>query len=155
MGQKTDIRTNAGFTLIELTVVLVVLGVIGLVTLPRLFDRGAFDELGFSEELIAATRYAQRFAVASGCEVQVQLQASRYDLFQRQNSCTSGNFSRAVIHPAKGGNFSAVAPASVTVTSTPSSFVFDAMGRASSDVSISVGGRSFQVIAETGAVVTP
>lgn len=56
---------QAGFTLIELIVTLVIIGIISLVALPRFSNNDDFDNRIFRDEVISALRYAQKKAVAT------------------------------------------------------------------------------------------
>ncbi|QTF55827.1 pilus assembly FimT family protein [Stutzerimonas frequens] len=60
-----------GFTIVELIMVIVILGIISAVAAPRFFDRKVFDERFYFEEALSTIRYAQKLAVASGCRIQV------------------------------------------------------------------------------------
>ena len=145
-----DIADESGFTLVELIVVLLVLAIVSAYALPRFFDLDDYRARGDYDEVAGAVRYAQKLAVASGCEVQVDLSGNGYDLQQHETDCTSGSFTTIVNHPVTQNTFSGI-----SLSSTPATFRFDAMGRCSSNVSVTVGGRSFAVIAETGYVEAP
>jgi MSHA pilin protein MshC len=67
-----------GFTIVELVMVIVVLGVLSAVAVPRFFDRKAFDERFYFEEALSAVRYAQKLAIASGCSIEIQLDQHGY-----------------------------------------------------------------------------
>src|SRR5690606_6324892 len=75
-------RMNAqrGFTLVELILVMVVIGILAAVAGPRFFSRDVFDERVYFEEALAAVRYAQKVAVASGCPIRVELDSAGYRL---------------------------------------------------------------------------
>lgn len=125
---------------------------------PRFLGHSEFRERFFADEVRAALSYAQELAVASGCEVQLTLDASGYRLRQR-TSCSSGAFTRDVLHPATGASgYSAALPTGLSLTSTVSPLVFDALGRARDsmgnvvDTTVSIASRTISVTGETGFV---
>ena len=69
-----------GFTLIELVTVIVIGGILAAVAGPRFFTQTGYSQRGYTEELGAALRLAQKAAVASDCPAQLTLTASTYAL---------------------------------------------------------------------------
>jgi len=65
-----------GFTLVELITVMVLIGIMAVVAVPRFFDRSAFDSRGFFDETKSLLRYAQKVAVAQRRTVCVALGGS-------------------------------------------------------------------------------
>jgi len=148
----TTHASEGGFTIIELVVVVMVLGILAAVVGPRFFDRKVFDERLFFEESVSAVRYAQKLAVASGCLTQVSLGAGGYHL-RRAANCTSGAFSAEVQGPDGQTPFANTeVPTGVSVSATNFPVVFDSLGRPSGAASATIGAFTFSVTAETGLV---
>ncbi len=141
-----------GFTLVELIMTLVIIGILAAVVGPRFFDRKVFDERLFLEETVSAVRYAQKLALASGCLTQVSLDDNGYRLRQAAN-CSSGEYIAEVQGPDGQTPFANTeVPAGVSVLATNFPVVFDSLGRPSSAASATIGAFTFSVTAETGLV---
>lgn len=145
----------AGFTLIELIMVLVVLGALSIFIAPRFFNKTSFDTLSFHQELKTAIRFAHKLSVASGCEVQVSLTANSYALFFPNTSCNppDGFGTNPVNHPVESGNYAGTAVGGVSIAGF-GNFFFDSLGApsAAGTITINPGGRSIVVNALTGFV---
>jgi len=142
-----------GFTMVELVVTLVILGLLAAYAAPRFFDAQTFSNRGFYNETINAVRYAQQFAVATNCNVQVNLTSSGYALNHPTNNCNTGDYNQAVPHPARVGNDFEGSDSSVGVSPT-TTFTFNALGvpSFSSNLAVTVGGISFTIHADTGYI---
>lgn len=161
-------RKLDGFTLVELIVVILLVSILAAVAGPKFFDRTSFQEWGYSDELRGALRYAQKIAMASGCNTQVDLSGGNFSLSQLSGSdCASGTYTRTVPLPGgSGSTFSGTKPAgvsvSVAVTVTPAdtspNLYFDQSGRplkngnAIEQFVVTVGSRTITVEPETGYV---
>lgn len=152
--------TSHGTTLIELITVIVILGILATLAVPRFFDIGVFEERGFYEEFASALRYAQKIAVGSGCAVRVSITATTYDLSQQAasgNRCdpTDNTWPVQVLLP-DGQAASGTAPASVTLAPA-TTYEVDGLGQTNlgGDLNLSVGGLNLTVQAESGYVVSP
>ena len=150
MKQMVKIGINKGFTLVELVVVIVLLGVLAAFAIPQFFNLTEYRERAAYDEVAEALRYARQLAVASGCEVRVRITGGTYSLQQHENDCSSGGWEALTGHPVSQGDFD-----DVNLASTPATFNFDAMGRCSNSVTVNVGGRTISVVAETGYVNAP
>ena len=153
-------QEQAGFTVIELVVVLVILGVLAAVAAPRFFDSAAFLERGYYEELAMALKYSQKLAVATGCPVRVTIAAGSYQARQQaaQNgSCDlTDNTWPTDVQLADGQLLAGASPAGV-VTAPAVTMTFDALGRTDlgADQAISVGSFALTVLADSGFVQAP
>lgn len=72
----TEKKYQRGFTLIELVMVIVMLGVLAVFAAPRLFNSGDFDARGFRDETLSLLRFAQKTAIAQRRKVCVTLNAT-------------------------------------------------------------------------------
>ncbi len=121
-------RTQKAFTLIELVVTLIIVGLLAAVAVPRFFDLQPFATRGFSDEVVAALRYAHKYAIATGCSVQVTIVPNQYQLLRPAAvaNCNGGPFGPLVLNPA-GGNFTGTAPTGVVLGGP--AIVFNALGQ--------------------------
>ncbi|MDZ7642981.1 MAG: type II secretion system protein [Woeseiaceae bacterium] len=153
-------RTQAGLTIVELVLVIVIIGVLGALAGPRFFNDRSFGERAYAEELAAALRYAQKVAVGSGCRVRVSVAATSYSLAQQapqSGHCNSadGTYPVPVVLP-DGSMVAGTAPSGVSAA--PAVVVtYDALGRVSSasGLAITVGTQTLTIAAGSGLVQGP
>lgn len=151
-------KKHPGFTLVELVMMLVILSVLSATAIPKFFKKNTYAERAFFDDTLHAVQYAQKLAVATGCGVQVAISSNAYTIARRGTSsslsCPStSTYSLAVLHPGTGANSYSGSESGVTLSSSPATFTFNALGVASSDVILTVNGaRTVQVVAETGFV---
>jgi MSHA pilin protein MshC len=146
-----------GFTLVELITVMVIVGIISAIALPRLFDRGSFDSRGFYDQLIFSLRYAQKSAISQRRQVCVTFPTA-----SRMVLTTATNFGGAcdtnLQNPVDQTAYIIDAPSGVTMIGAIA-FSYDALGRPSfagaAPLSIGVSGfttNNVCIAAETGYV---
>jgi len=96
---------RAGFTMVELIVVLIVVGILGAIGAARFFNRSGFDAAAYAEQVRGMVRYAQKLAVAQNRPVYVQGMLSGVNVqgvalcFVANSPCPA-----AAQVPAPGGN---------------------------------------------------
>lgn len=137
---------------------IVILGILSATVLPRFFDLSSYQERVFFDDTLAAIRYAQKLAVATGCNVQVTIAGNAFVLKRpgavdrsQCASTTAADFTRNVANPGSGDSQYSGSQSGITLT--PATFYFNALGTASSGQIITVGSvKTMTVIQETGFV---
>jgi len=97
-----------GFTMVELVVVIVLVGILGAVASARYFDNAGFDAAAYAEQIRTMLRYAQKSAVAQHRPVFVVFGSKRIALcfnYRTDPGCSAAN---RVLAPA-GANSGASA----------------------------------------------
>jgi MSHA pilin protein MshC len=122
----------AGFTMVELIVVMVLIGILGAIGAARFFNRSGFDAAAFAEQSAAMLRYAQKLAIAQNRPVYVQ--ASTQGLqFCYKNAALGACASEDLVAAPSGSNSGGTAvPAGVSMTLSSAaavSFYFNGLGR--------------------------
>ena len=143
---------GSGFTLIELVVVMIIVGVLSIAVLPRFANVNAFDTAGYADQLSALLRYAQKMAVAERRMVYLNWSDAAAPVFQAYaqsdpRSCASGGAALAL----PGGRFRAPGTAVTVFSSSGSQLCFDAMGKPYLPAGALTAAMSIEVRDETGA----
>lgn len=149
--------SSAGYTLVELVVVISIAGVLAAFIAPRFWSQQTFSDRGYADELAAALRFTQKAAVITGCPARLTLASTSYAAAQQAasgNTCNlSDNTWATPVVGADGTGIQNVAPSSTTASPT-GVFQFDTQGRltASPATTITVGTRTITIVAGTGLV---
>jgi MSHA pilin protein MshC len=122
---------QCGFTLIELIVMIIIMGVLSVYALPRLFTPSDFDAFGFHGETLSYLRYAQKTAIAQRRTVCVAFTLSSVSLTISSAPSTNNCATTGVLIGPKGesGTVTLNAKAGVSFSSLPTAFYFDAQGQ--------------------------
>ncbi|NMM37557.1 MAG: prepilin-type N-terminal cleavage/methylation domain-containing protein [Glaciimonas sp.] len=121
----------AGFTLIELIMVMVIIGVLAVAAMPRFMDRKTFETRGFHDQTKSMLRYAQKTAIAQRRFVCVAFTSSSITLtIDAINNAATATCPGTALASADGKLTSVVtAPSGITFSQTPADFSFGALGR--------------------------
>ncbi|MGZ3181652.1 MAG: pilus assembly FimT family protein [Telluria sp.] len=121
---------SRGFTLPELVVVIIIVGIMSATAATRFLDTKAHEALGYKDEVVAYVRYAQALAIAQHRPVYVSCSGGRVAAF------IDSGLSIAISTPGAFDQFLTL-PSGVTVScnSSQPTFYYDATGKpfASSD----------------------
>jgi len=154
-----------GFTLTELVVVIVIMGILAASALPRFMDVQIFESRAFYEEVLSSLRYAQKMAVGTGCQIEVTVITApapgSYSL-NRETGCNNGNFTGAAITNLRTGNaYPTNAPDGAAIVNAVNfPITFNRLGQAinagaAQTATVDVGGRTITIWQETGLVTGP
>jgi len=119
---------------------MVIMGILAIVVTPRFFGVQVYSSRAAYNDVLSSLRYAQKLAVATGCQVQYSVNANAYSLFQRTpgvgedcNTLTA-LWTTSVVNMASRDNdptYNAVALTDgIVLTPTNFPLVFNALGQA-------------------------
>ncbi|MDO8988729.1 MAG: GspH/FimT family pseudopilin [Sideroxyarcus sp.] len=147
-------KAQRGFTLTELIMVIVIMGILAAVAAPRFFDKNAFDSRGYYDQVMSTLRFAQKTAVAQRRPVCVAFTAGSIELTIDSSIPPDGGCDAALTSPEGLAPYIVTAPSGVTLSDFVTPFSFTALGRATVAQSITVSGYAtpITVEAETGYV---
>jgi MSHA pilin protein MshC len=136
-----------GFTLIELIMVMVMLGVLSAVAGPKIFNASVFNVRGFHDQTLAYLRFAQKTAITQRRTVCVQFGTNSVTLsiaaaVASSNCATPGTLTvpmgtAGVLKASSGVLFNAALP--------PVDFNFDSLGQPITSAGTAQAKQQFQV----------
>lgn len=153
-GGAGRFSAQRGFTLVEMVVTLVIVGILAVTALSRFSRKSDFDARGFLDGTAVILRYAQKSAVA-----QRRLVCVAFSADPAVSLTIASSFGGACNTDLAGPNgtapYTLAAPSGVVFAAPPTNFSFLPSGDASLGQTISVAdfaGRSISVVQTTGYV---
>ena len=139
---------KTGFTLVELIVVIVMVGIVALIAAPRFFAQGAFNVARFQDTTITALRYGHKLAQTQRTDVYVRSNGSSVAL------CYDAGCTTPIQNPVEGAAYIVTAPTGFNIASI--NFSFNSLGQPSAAQVLAITGdglaRQIVVERETGYV---
>lgn len=145
-------KRAAGFTLVELVTVIVILGILAIVALPRLTGSSEFRAVEFHDRVVAALRFAQKSAVSHRRMVCVDFAASSVTLtidHDRSGACDN----HPLLLPGTNTHMlSSPDPLNAVFSPVPAGFVFQPDGTGADRTLAIPGQPAIVVVGATGYV---
>lgn len=145
-------RKTSGFTLVELIVVILIIGILSVSVAPRFFSVTTYEHRQATDEVLSALRYSQQMAMNRGGNIQFVLNPNNF-VVQRSGG-------GALRSPDGLIPYAKTFPAGVTAIPNPNpqTINFNALGQPgdisgllfASNVSLSIGTSSITIEANTG-----
>ena len=122
---------HRGFTITELIVSIMIVGILAAIAIPRFTGTGSFQSRGFYDSAKSVVRFAQKTAIAWRREVFVCVTATKV------SAGTAAGCATPIQNPVTGGDLdTGDAPSGVTLT--PAAFSFDSAGRPNPNAAVTI-----------------
>ena len=139
---KRKTARSGGFTLVELVVTMVIVGIMAAFVVPRFIDRNTFDSRGFTDQTVAAFQFARQQAIAQRRNVCVTI-AADHSLAINQSAAFNGACNQNLINPATGVAYALPPPPNGVAFGGPVFpyvLTFNANGEPNAGVALTVNG---------------
>lgn len=141
---------NTGFTLVELIVVILIIGILSISIAPRFFTISSYEERRALDELLTALRHTQQMAMNRGGNIRLVLTANDFTV-----ELTDGTQLRS---PDGSRHSTCVTPIcykksfeGVSASILPAGpIIYDGLGKPNTGFTILIGSKQIQIEAETG-----
>jgi MSHA pilin protein MshC len=145
-------RAHAGMTMIELIIVMIIMGVLASVAIPRLTDRRALQERGLVDEVRALLRHGRKVALAQRREVCVLFAPAQVRAVYAVSGAAC-NPAAPVAMPGRNEAFVIDVPTGITVGGA-ALVRFTAAGQPTPNLNqvVNIGANALTVSRETGIV---
>jgi len=134
-------RHKFGFTLVELVVVILLIGILSISIAPRFFSVGSYQDRRAVDELLTSLRYTQQMAMNRGGGIRLDLQSNSYTIER-----TDGTDLRSPDGATYPKIFEGVS------SSTPNLIEYDRLGRRVPDnqIDLNIGTKTIRIEQGTG-----
>lgn len=139
---------NRGFTLIELIMTMVIVGILAVFVAPRLFDANTFKSRGFADQVQASLRYAQKAAIAQNRIVCAAF-TNNSVILSIGATVACGT---PLQSPTGDASYVINAPSGIVFSAVPAAFSFDTLGKPSfaATQTLTVSGYATPITVEAG-----
>lgn len=150
--QRALLCHTRGFTLIELIMVIVLLGVLAVFATPRIFNSNDFNARGFHDETLSLLRFAQKTAIAQRRTVCVAFSTATGATLRIASNAATSTCNTNLRGPKGESPAAITAKPGVAYTGIPNSFNFDGLGQPIDGTGARVATQIIQVSNASNAI---
>jgi MSHA pilin protein MshC len=148
LGSRVD-KSQGGFTLVELIMVMVIAGILAAVAAPRFFDTNVFQLRGFADEVQASLRYAQKVAIAQHRFVCAAFTSNSITMTIGATAACG----TPLVSPTGEASYVINAPVGIAFTTVPTGFSFNALGTPTDASGIPVAIQTINITGINGITI--